>query len=291
MTNLLITGASSGIGAATASALAAHGCRVVGAARTTAPIAELPGVIPVRIDLTDDESIEEGVAEAVDRLGEIDVLINCAGYGEFGSVEETAIEDARRQLDVNVVGAARLIQAVLPGMRKRGSGRIVNVSSLAGEFAAPLGGWYHASKFALEALSDSLRGEVAQFGVDVVVVHPSYVATRWHEDAAGRLESTSRGGPYASMAAAMGRHFRGPAMARQTVSAEAVAGLIVRAALADRPRTRYRIGPGANIAVGLAVLLPDRTFDALTRKQFGYPAPGRRSRRARSATGAASRQL
>ncbi|QIZ97816.1 oxidoreductase [Leifsonia sp. PS1209] len=271
MTTILITGASAGIGARTARLLAAGGATVFGAARTTGAIAEIPGVTPVALDLTHEESILAAV-DTVNRLaGSVDVLINCAGYGEFGSVEETLLADARRQLEVNVLGAIGLIQAVLPGMRAARRGRIVNVSSLAGEFAAPMGGWYHASKFALEALSDSLRGEVAQFGIDVTVVQPSYVATDWHDNAMERVERASARGPYSAMASAMRTYFANPALTRQFSSPDAVAAIIAKAALTRRPRTRYRIGPGANIAVALATILPDRTFDALTRKQFGYP--------------------
>ncbi|MFD5224228.1 SDR family NAD(P)-dependent oxidoreductase [Microbacterium sp. NPDC058342] len=269
MTNVLITGASSGIGARAAEILAGRGMTVHGAARGTTAIGRIAGVVPVQLDLTDQDSIRRAVADAT-ASGPIDVLINCAGYGEFGSVEETSLADARAQLEVNVLGAVGLIQAVLPGMREAGRGRIVNVSSLAGEFAAPLGGWYHASKFALEALSDSLRGEVARFGVDVTLVQPSYVATDWHDNAMERLEQTSAHGPYAAMAAAMRRYFAGPGVARQMSSVDAVAELVAKAATTSRPRTRYRIGPGANIAVALATLLPDRAFDAMTRKQFGY---------------------
>lgn len=269
MTRILITGASSGIGACVAAKLAAQGLTVYGAARNTAAIAELDGVIPLALDLTDEQSIRQAVTAAT-ADDPIDVLINCAGYGEFGSIEETSLTDARAQLEVNVLGAVGLIQAVLPGMRAAAHGRIVNVSSLAGEFAAPLGGWYHASKFALEALSDSLRGEVAQFGIDVTLVQPSYVATDWHDTAMEHLSKASATGPYAAMAAAMRRYFASPALARQMSSVDAVAELIVKAALVARPKTRYRIGPGANIAVALATILPDRTFDAMTRKQFGY---------------------
>lgn len=270
MTTILITGASSGIGARTAAKLAATGATVFGAARSTRAIADIPGVTPVALDLRDEASIRAAADAVAERAGRVDVLINCAGYGEFGSLEETAIADAREQLEVNVLGAVGLIQAVLPGMRAARSGRIVNVSSLAGEFASPLGGWYHASKFALEALSDSLRGEVSQFGIDVAVVQPSYVATDWHDGALERLEHASAQGPYAEMVAAMRRYFASPALAKQFTTPDAVASLIARAALTRRPRTRYRIGPGSNLAVALAMILPDRAFDALTRKQFGY---------------------
>lgn len=271
MTTVLITGASSGIGARSAARLAAQGLRVFGAARTTSAIAELPGVTPIALDLTQPGSADDAVAEVLSLAGEIDILINCAGYGEFGTVEETDLDDARRQLEVNVVGAAAMIRSVLPRMRAARSGRIVNMSSLAGEFAAPLGGWYHASKFALEGLTDALRGEVAQFGIQVALVQPSYVATDWHDHAMRRLVAASGDGPYRDMVAALQRHFAKPALAKQFTTPDAVADVVVKAALAPRPRTRYRVGPGAGIAVALATWLPDRTFDALTRRQFGYP--------------------
>lgn len=272
MTTVLITGASSGIGARAASLFVDAGETVFGAARNTAAIAALDSVTPVTLDLTDGASIRDAIAAVQAQAGTIDVLVNCAGYGEFGSVEETTLAEARQQLEVNVLGAVGLIQAALPGMREARSGRIVNVSSLAGEFASPLGGWYHASKFALEAISDSLRGEVGQFGIDVTLVQPTYVATGWHETAMGHLEASSATGPYSGMVAAMRAYFSSPALARQMASVDAVAAQIVRAALTRKPKTRYRVGPGANVAVALSTLLPDRAFDALTRKQFGYAA-------------------
>lgn len=264
----LVTGASSGIGARTAALLAQRGLTVFGAARNTRAVPD--GVTPIGLDLTDEGSIRDAVAGVTRAAGTVDVLVNCAGYGEFGSVEETPLAAAREQLEVNVLGAIGLVQAVLPGMRAAGRGRIVNVSSLAGEFASPLGGWYHASKFALEALSDSLRGEVAPLGIDVTLVQPSYVDTDWHATAMEHLEATSGSGPYAAMSRALQRYFTSPALKRQMSSVDDVAAVVVKAALAPRPRTRYRVGPGAGLAVAMATLLPDRTFDALTRKQFGY---------------------
>lgn len=208
MSTILITGASSGIGARAATRLAAEGATVFGASRNVGAVPVAAGVQAVRLDLTHEESISSAVDEVVAAAGPVNVLINCAGYGEFGAVEETDLADARQQLEVNVVGAMSLVQHVLPAMRRAGHGRIVNVSSLAGEFAAPLGGWYHASKFALEGISDSLRGEVAQFGIDVTIVQPSYVATEWHEAAMARLAQTSGGGPYGSMVDSMRRYSR-----------------------------------------------------------------------------------
>jgi NAD(P)-dependent dehydrogenase (short-subunit alcohol dehydrogenase family) len=270
---VLVTGASSGIGARTAELLAARGLRVFGAARRTAEIEAIPGVTAVALDLADKASPPAAVEAVTAAAGRVDILINCAGYGDFGSIEETPLDDARTEMEVDVFGAVRLIQAVLPGMRDNRSGRIVNMSSLAGEFAAPMGGWYHAAKFALEALSDSLRGEVAQFGIDVALVQPGYVATDWHEKAMGRLIETSGRGPYAPMAHALHRFFTGGSVTRQMTSVDEVARVTVKAALASRPRTRYRVGKGANVAVAMATWLPDRTFDHLTRLQFGYPKP------------------
>ncbi len=267
MKTILLTGASSGIGAHTATLLAQRGHHVLAAARRTQQIPRHPSITPIALDLSD----VTGIQQVARDLPHLDVLINCAGYGEFGALEDTTPEDARRQLDVNVIGPMALTRAVLPGMREARRGRIVNVSSLAGEFAAPLGGWYHASKFALEALSDSLRGEVAHHGIEVVIVQPGYVNTAWHEDAMQRLHGASAGGAYADMAAAMHRYFRSAAVHRQMASVTHVARSLATAALTPRPKTRYRVGPGASIAVALHTLLPDRVFDALTRAQFQYP--------------------
>jgi short-subunit dehydrogenase len=264
---ILVTGASSGIGARTAARLAADGHHVVGAARRVRDVASLPGVAAVHLDLESEESITAAARETLEAVGPIDVLINNAGYGEFGSIEETPLDHARRQFQVNLFGLTRLTQLVLTPMRERGSGRIVNVSSLAGEFSSPLGGWYHASKFALEGLSDSLRLEVSPFGIDVVVVQPGPVRTPWHDEALQQLTDTSGKGPYAEMAAAVSRYHRAAQDSAVASDPDAVATVIVTAATTRKPRTRYRVGRGAGLAVALS-RLPDRVFDAMTRSQF-----------------------
>ncbi|WP_088288284.1 oxidoreductase [Kineosporia sp. A_224] len=271
MGTALVTGASSGLGARTAQMLAARGYRVVGAARRVELIERLDGVHPVHLDLTDPESIERAVRDAETAVGPIELLVNDAGYGEFGSVEETPVEQARRQFEVNVFGLAGLTQRVLGPMRRAGHGRIVNVSSLAGEFSSPMGGWYHASKFALEALSDSLRAEVRPFGIAVTVVQPGPVRTPWHEAAMTLLEQTSGHGAYAPMARAVARYHRANQDRPITSDVEDVAAAIVRAATAPRPRARYRVGRGAGTAVALS-RLPDRAFDAMMRRQLGLAA-------------------
>lgn len=265
---ILVTGASSGLGARTAELLAAQGHQVVGAARRVELVEQLAGVVPVHLDLTDEASTARTVREAEERWGPVEVLVNDAGYGEFGSLEETPLDRARRQFDVNVFGLAALTRHVLGPMRRAGHGRVVNVSSLAGEFASPLGGWYHASKHALEALSDSLRAEVRPFGIDVVVVQPGPVRTAWHEEAMTSLERSSGRGPYAGMAEAVARYHRANQDRAITSDVDEVAAVVVRAATARRPRPRYRVGRGAGTAVALG-RLPDRVFDAMTRRQLG----------------------
>jgi NAD(P)-dependent dehydrogenase (short-subunit alcohol dehydrogenase family) len=231
-------------------------------------IRKLPGVVAVQLDLTDGSSIEHAVRTVESEHGPIDVLVNDAGYGEFGSIEETPLESARRQFEVNVFGLAALTARVIPMMRAAGAGRIVNVSSLAGEFSSPLGGWYHASKFALEAISASLRAEVRPFGIDVVSVQPGPVRTPWHDEAMRSLESVSGNGPYREMATAVAAYHRSSQDTAITSDVDKVAEVIVRAATSRRPRSRYRVGRGSSTAVALS-RLPDRVFDAMTRRQFG----------------------
>lgn len=178
---ILITGGSSGIGYDTAKALAEQGHIVYAAARRTElmePLREF-GVHILNIDVTSDESTEKCVQTILSEQGHIDVLVNNAGYGYFGAIENVSMEEARRQLDVNVFGLARITQLVLPSMRKQKSGRIINISSIAGKIVLANGGWYNVSKFSVEALSDALRMEVKPFGIDVVLIEPSGIKTNW----------------------------------------------------------------------------------------------------------------
>ncbi|RYE38610.1 MAG: SDR family NAD(P)-dependent oxidoreductase, partial [Hyphomicrobiales bacterium] len=189
---------------------------------------------------------------------------------QFGSFEETPLTRARRQFDVNVFGLAALTQRLLPPMRQARRGRIVNVSSLAGEFSSPMGGWYHASKFALEALSDSMRAELRPFGIQVTVVQPGPVRTPWHEDALASLQESSGHGAYTQMAEAVAAYHRTNQDKVITSDVDQVAVSIVKAATTAHPRPRYRVGRGAAAAVAISKL-PDRTFDAMIRRQFRLP--------------------
>ena len=195
----LVTGASSGIGEDTARKLQALGYIVYGAARRTDRLQALTadGIRPLAMDVTDDASMSAGVNRILEETGRIDVLVNNAGYGSYGAIEDVPIDEARRQFEVNVFGLGRLTQLITPHMRTQGSGTIINISSMGGKLTTPLGGWYHATKYAVEALSDALRMELRPFGIDVVVVEPGGIRTEWASIAADHLEATAEGSAYA----------------------------------------------------------------------------------------------
>jgi len=271
----IVTGGSSGIGEATARRLHDSGCTVYAVARRVERMAHMAdvGVRTVRCDLTDDASMVTLVDRVVTESGRVDVLVNNAGYGSYGSLEEVPLEEARRQFEVNVFALARLTQLVLPHMRAQGSGTIVNISSMGGRFGEPLGGWYHATKFAVEGLSDSLRMEVAPFGIDVVVIQPGSIGTDWGAIAAQHLLEVSGAGPYADQARrtatvlAMTTNGQ-PAGSPPQVIADAVA----KAASARRPRTRYRVG---RLAVPITLarkVLPDRAWDRVLSSAYKLSA-------------------
>ena len=263
----IVTGASSGIGAATARRLNAMGYTVYAAARRLelmAPLAEV-GIRPVRVDVTDDAALTSLVEQIIAESGRVDVLVNNAGYGAMGAFEEVSMAEARRQVDVNLFGLARLTQLVLPHMRRQRSGYIINISSIGGKIYVPLGSWYHATKFAIEGLSDTLRLEVAPFGIHVVVIEPGAIATEWHGVASENLVATSTQGAYAGQAATVEKVLSG---GRFASSPDVVAKAIGRAVTARRPRTRYAVGLGAKPVTYARRVLPDRAVDAMVRLTF-----------------------
>lgn len=264
----LVTGGSSGIGLATARVLAEHGWTVHAAARRVERMAPLDGfgVRTLAMDVTDEDSLVGGVEQVVAQSGGVDLLVNNAGYGSYGAVEDVPLAEARAQFEVNVFGLARLTQLVLPQMRERRRGRIVNISSIGGVMYEPLGAWYHATKFAVEGLSDSLRVELAPFGIDVVVIQPGPIRTEWNSLARAGLLERSAGTAYQRAAAAVARTLAAADRPGAGSSPEAVARAILRAATATRPRTRYPAGRGARTIMVARRLLSDRAFDAaLTR--------------------------
>ncbi|MBD3780357.1 MAG: SDR family NAD(P)-dependent oxidoreductase [Micrococcales bacterium] len=268
----LVTGATSGIGAATARALHAQGWTVYGSGRRVERLAALAdeGVRPLPMDLTDDATLVAAVDRVLAETGRIDLLVNNAGYGSLGSLEETPLDEGRRQFDVNVFGAARLIQLVVPHMRDAGRGRIVNVTSGGGKAHTPLGSWYHGTKFALEAISDCLRIELAPFGIDVVVVEPGPTDTEWGGIAAHLLRETSGSGPYARLAVPLAAGYDHTGGTARLTPSATVARVITTAATARRPRTRYAIG-AARAAVLARRWLGDRAYDRLIVRVSGLP--------------------
>ncbi|MEV0284046.1 oxidoreductase [Kribbella sp. NPDC050820] len=267
----LVTGASSGIGEATARKLHGLGFTVYGAARRVDRMAKLAadGIHPIAMDVTDEDSMRAGIDRILAEAGRIDVLVNNAGYGSYGALEDVPLAEARYQFEVNVFGAARLIQLVLPGMRAQRSGTIVNISSMGGKIYTPLGGWYHGTKFALEALSDCLRLEVKPFGIDVVVIEPGGIRTEWGGIAADNLRKVSAEGPYAGQAEPMARSMDSELADRRTSPPSVIADAIAKAVTARRPRTRYLVGFAAKPLVTLRRVLPDRAFDFTIKRATG----------------------
>jgi NAD(P)-dependent dehydrogenase (short-subunit alcohol dehydrogenase family) len=270
-TTALVTGASSGIGEATALKLHELGYTVYGAARRMERLQPLAtrGIRPLAMDVTDEDSMRARVEQIVAETGRIDVLVNNAGYGSYGAIEDVPQEEARRQFDVNVFGAMRLTQLVLPHMRAQRSGTVVNISSMGGKIHTPLGGWYHGTKFAVEALSDCLRMEVKPFGIDVVVIEPGGIKTEWGDIAADSLLQVSGDGPYGERVRRAHRTLGSERMQSLGSDPDVVAKAIERAARARRSRTRYAIGRGAKPVVYSRKALPDRVFDALAARFMG----------------------
>jgi len=263
----LVTGASSGIGRATALRLAALGFTVHAAARRVERMSDLAnhGIHVESLDVTDDGSMVTVVDKIVSEHGRIDILVNNAGYGSYGAVEDVPIAEARRQFDVNVFGLARLTQLVLPHMRAQRDGYIVNISSMGGKIWEPLGGWYHAAKFAVEGLSDCLRAEVAEFGIKVVVVEPGSITSEWATISADNLEAISADTPYRGQAKLIARGLRKSDTSFLASEPEVVAEAIGKAVQRTKPRTRYPVGGGARTFLFAHRVLTDRGFDRFIR--------------------------
>ena len=264
---ILLTGASSGIGYDTAVALAQQGHKVYAAARRVERMEPLRqyGIEPLKMDVTEEASMKEGVKTLLDAEGRIDVLINNAGYGYFGAVENVPMDDARNQLEVNVFGLARLCQLVLPTMRAQHSGRIINTASVAGRSVFYYGGWYHVSKYAVESLSDAMRMELKPFGIDVVIIEPGAIKTNWGIISADHLIESSKGTAYEQTGTMMANNLRNMYLSNTISDPAVVRKAIVRAVNARRPCTRYRIGRMANVIVFFHWLLPTRWWDAFLR--------------------------
>jgi len=273
---VLITGCSTGIGRATAERLAGRGWTVYATARRPESIADLAdkGCRTLQLDVNHEESMRAAVAEVEGAEGAVDALVNNAGYAVELAIEETPMDLVRRQFETNVFGLVRMCQLVLPGMRRQGSGRIVNISSVGGKLTFPGGGFYHATKHAVEALSDALRFEVRGFGVHVCVVEPGLIKTAFGDTAT--MTSGPDTGPYAAFNAAVAKRVSGAFegfMGLFAAPPAAVARVIERAISSKVPQTRYRVTSGARFMLTTRKVMPDRVFDAFLRTQFPRPRP------------------
>jgi NADP-dependent 3-hydroxy acid dehydrogenase YdfG len=275
---VLITGCSTGIGRATAEHLAAKGHTVYATARRPESIQDLEqkGCKLLSLDVTSEDSMQAAVKAVEEAEGAVGALVNNAGYSQSGAIESIPLDSIRAQFDTNVFGLIRMCQLVLPGMRRQREGRIVNISSMGGKLVFPGGGIYHATKFAVEAISDAMRFEVRGFGVDVVVIEPGLIKTHFAETAVGSVEGTEGDGVYAkfnsAVSAATAGVYEGP-MARLGAGPEAVAKVIEKAITSRRPKTRYPVTASARLALTQRRLLTDRMWDRVVSSQFPPPKP------------------
>jgi NAD(P)-dependent dehydrogenase (short-subunit alcohol dehydrogenase family) len=272
MSTILVTGASSGMGKETAKRLLRDGHTVYVAARRLEQMQDLQamGAIALKMDITQEDDIAAAVQTITAGHGGVDVLINNAGFGMYGSVEETSIADARYQFEVNLFGMARLTQLLLPAMRKKGAGKIVNLSSMGGKIYTPLGAWYHATKHAIEGWSDCLRIELAPFGIDVVIIEPGIIATEFGNVLLEPMLKRSGQGPYKALAQGMAKGTRDSYGKPGAASPPSVVvDAIVKAIAARRPRTRYAVGKLARPMILLRKFFGDRVFDKAILSQVG----------------------
>lgn len=260
---IILTGASSGIGFQTAEMLAKQGHIVYGAARRVEKMEPLKdfGVKPLQLDVTSEDSINEAVESVINAEGRIDVLVNNAGYGSYGAVEDVDMVEARKQFDVNLFGVAMLTKQVLPLMRKQHEGTIINISSMGGRVTTYFGAWYHATKYALEAFSDALRMETKEFGINVTLIEPGGIKTPWGFIAADHLENSAKGGAYEQQAKKTAEGMRKQYSGKMMSDPKIIAKAISKAVNAHRPKARYLIGLGAKPLVFMHSILPARWFD------------------------------
>jgi NAD(P)-dependent dehydrogenase (short-subunit alcohol dehydrogenase family) len=274
---VLITGCSSGIGHATALELSSRGWTVYATARRPESIADLEaaGCKTLALDVTGEVSMAAAVGAVEEAEGAVGVLINNAGYSQSGAVESVPLDQVRRQFETNVFGLIRMCQLVLPKMRERRWGKIVNIGSMGGKLTFPGGGLYHATKYAVEAISDALRFELRGFGVDVILVEPGLIVTGFG-DAATATVPGGADGPYRHFNEAVGKlttdAYKGP-MAKLGGPPEKVAKTIAGALDSKRPRGRYPVTASARLMIAQRKVTPDRAWDLMMRSQFPTPKP------------------
>ena len=265
---VLITGASAGIGKETARKMLEEGYTVYAAARRVERMRDLEdlGAVALKMDVTREEDLVAGVERINDERGGTDILINNAGFGLYGAMEDVPLDDARYQFEVNLFGLARLTQLVLPHMRQQGAGKIVNISSVAGKIHIPLGSWYIATKHALEGWSDCLRFELKYFGIDVILIEPGLIRTEFGEVANGPMIERSGNSAYSRIVKGMTR--RNDSSDRGSPPS-VIADTIIKAVRAKRPKTRYAAGQYARPALFARKFVSDRMYDRIVKRLVG----------------------
>jgi len=266
---ILVTGASSGIGKATAKQLIQDGHKVYVAARRVEQMEDLTqlGAASIKMDITNEDDVKRVVDTIAKEDGGVDVLVNNAGYAIYGAVEDTSIADARRQFEVNIFGLARLTQLVLPYMRNQKAGKIINISSMGGKMYTPLGAWYHATKHALEGWSDCLRLELKQFNIDVVIIEPGVIATEFGDVMMDPMMQRSGDGPYVQMAKSIRSSTDEMYTKGQASSPDVIARVISKAVKSKKPKTRYVKGKFAKPMMFIRKWFGDGVFDKVVLSQ------------------------
>ncbi|WP_300492252.1 oxidoreductase [Flavobacterium sp.] len=267
---ILITGASSGMGKETAKALIKQGHTVYTVARRIEQMQDLKvlGGHPIQMDVTNEVEIEIVVNTIVQKEGKIDVLWNNAGFGLYGSVEDIPLTEARRQFEVNVFGMAAVTQKVVPHMRKAKSGTIINTSSMGGKMYFPMGAWYHASKHAVEGLSDCLRLELKAFNIKVVVLEPGFIATEFGSVLLDNFSKISKNSAYTAMMDKIAKGTADAAKGNGSSKSSVIADTVVKIVTSNNPKTRYRVGKFAKPMVWMRTYLGDNLFDKIVMSQM-----------------------
>jgi len=265
---VLITGASAGIGKASSFQMKKDGYTVYSAARRVERMADLKskGINVLPLDITDEKSVVQCVETIIQKEGRIDILVNNAGYGNFGTLEETPIETARAQYDVNVFGLMRLSQLIIPYMRSQKYGKIVNISSVGGKIVTPFGGWYQSTKFAVEAISDAMRMELMQFGIDVITIEPGGIESEWNSIAQESIMEISGSGPYRKSAGKAAKAMESGY--KDAKSPNVIAMTISKSLKAKKPKTRYAAGSRAFSTLLFRKILSDKVFDRMIMREF-----------------------
>ncbi len=269
---ILITGASSGIGLETALLFLKEGNRVYACARRLEQMESIrkAGGELVHLDVTSEESMKQCVNYVLKKEGHIDILVNNAGYGSCGSIEDIPMEEVKHQYEVNVFGLGRMIQLVLPSMRKQKSGKIINISSMGGRFTSPFAGWYHSTKYAVESISDALRMELKPWNIDVVLIEPGMIQTNWGVIASNNIRHYSGNSAYSYQADKAAKYYENRyGVQGKLTEPKVIANTIKKAANSNHPKTRYLVGKYAFSFVFLKAILGDKLYQKMCRISMG----------------------